>query len=236
MGAESALRLSVVIPVYNEEATVRSLVERVRSVDVVHEIVAVDDGSTDRSPEILTDLRNEGLLDQLVVHPENRGKGAALVSGFAVATGEVVVVQDADLEYDPREYPQLLEPVLSGKADVVYGSRFMGGGPHRVLYFWHYVANRFLTLVSNMFTDLNLTDMETCYKLFRREVLDRIQLRERRFGVEPEITAKIAKIPGIRVYEVGISYSGRDYAEGKKITWRDGVRALYCIIRYNWFR
>ena len=228
--------LSVVIPVYNEERTIRSIIDAVHELDCDLQIVAVDDGSTDRSGEILRELESQGRIHRLIFHERNSGKGTALKTGFEAATGDWVVIQDADLEYDPREIPRLLEPILDGRADVVYGSRFTGPGPHRVLYFWHYVANRFLTLVSNMFTNLNLTDMETCYKTFRREILEHIDLREKRFGVEPELTAKIARIPGIRIYEVGISYSGRTYAEGKKITWPDGIRALWCIFRYRLFK
>ena len=228
--------LTVVIPVYNEEETLEEIVSRVRAVPFQLEIITVDDGSTDRSREILTDLKERELIDQVIFHEANQGKGAALQTGFRAATGDWVVIQDADLEYDPAEYQDLIAPILEGKADVVYGSRFVGSGPHRVLFFWHYVANRMLTLLSNMMTNLNLTDMETCYKLFKREVLEQIHLKERRFGVEPEMTAKISKIKGIRIYEVGISYSGRSYEEGKKITWRDGIRALYCIVRYKLFK
>ncbi len=227
--------LSVVMPIFNEEATVARIVERVKRVPLELELIAIDDGSTDRSPEILADLERRGLIDRLIVHRKNMGKGAALSSGFRHASGTAVIVQDADLEYDPREYELLLEPILEDKADVVFGSRFMGGRPHRVLYFWHYVGNRFLTLASNMVTNLNLSDMETCYKCFRREVLEGIELEERAFGVEPELTAKVA-LAQWRVYEVGISYSGRTYAEGKKIDWRDGVRALICIFKYGLLR
>ncbi len=228
-------RLSVVMPVYNERPTIEEVVERVRAVPLALELVAVDDGSTDGSAEILRRLGEEGKIDQVLVHEQNRGKGAALSTGFRAATGDIVIVQDADLEYDPAEYPDLITPILEGKADVVYGSRFMGEGPHRVLYFWHYVGNRFLTLLSNMVTNLNLSDMETCYKCFRREVLDGITVEERAFGVEPELTAKVA-LGRWRVYEVGISYAGRTYAEGKKITWRDGMWAIVCILRYGLFR
>lgn len=227
--------LSVVIPVYNEEATLAQIAERVRAIDLRTEIIAVDDGSTDRSREILAELESEGLIDRVILHDVNRGKGAALKTGFSHATGDWVAVQDADLEYNPQELPNLVDPIYRGKADVVFGSRFLGGAPHRVLFFWHSIANRCLTLLSNMFTDLNLTDMETCYKVFRREVIQQIDLRERRFGVEPEITAKVAKLKGVRVYEVGISYEGRSYEEGKKIGWKDGVSALRCILRYNLF-
>ncbi len=222
--------LSVVIPCFNEENTVASVVETVLANPWVAEVIVVDDGSTDKSREIL------GALDlprlRVVLQPVNRGKGAALRAGFAHATQDYVVVQDADLEYDPSEYELLLGPLLDDRADVVFGSRFMGGRPHRVLYFWHSLGNRLLTLASNVFTDLNLTDMETCYKMMRRVVVQSIEIREDRFGFEPEITAKIAR-GGWRVYEVGISYSGRTYDEGKKIGWRDGVRAFYCIVRYS---
>lgn len=225
-------RLSVVMPVYNERRTIAEVVERVRAVPIELELVAVDDGSTDGSTEILRRLGKEGKIDQVLVHEQNQGKGSALSTGFRAASGEIVIIQDADLEYDPSEYPDLIAPILEGKADVVYGSRFMGEGPHRVLYFWHYVGNRFLTLLSNMVTNLNLSDMETCYKCFRREVLEGITVEERAFGVEPELTAKVA-LGGWRVYEVGISYAGRTYAEGKKITWRDGFVALWVLIKYR---
>jgi len=225
-------RVSVVIPCYNERPTLEALLQRVRGAPVPGlEIVVVDDGSTDGTRALLQE-RLEWQVDRVVYHERNRGKGAALRSGFAAADGDVVLVQDADLEYDPADYPRLLKPILEGRADVVFGSRFAGGEEHRVLYFWHYVGNRALTLLSNALTNLNLTDMEVCYKVFRRDVLDRIDIEEDRFGFEPEITAKVARL-GCRVFEVGISYSGRTYDEGKKIGWRDGVRALWCIIRYN---
>ncbi|MGI9038745.1 MAG: glycosyltransferase family 2 protein [Gemmatimonadota bacterium] len=228
-------RLSVVMPVFNEEDTLEEIVRRVAGTTLKAELVAIDDGSSDGSRAILERLRDEGLIDLLLLHDVNRGKGAALATGFASATGDFVIVQDADLEYDPSEYRRLLQPILDDRADVVYGSRFMGGEPHRVLYFWHYLGNRFLTLASNMVTNLNLSDMETCYKCFRREVLEDLVIEERGFGVEPELTAKVAA-GGWRVYEVGVSYSGRTYAEGKKIGWKDGVRAIYCIFKYGAFR
>ncbi len=230
-----ALRVSVVVPVYNERETVEEIVRRVQAVPLDLEIVVVDDGSRDGSREILSRLAEDGLIQQLIFHERNMGKGAALSTGFRAVEGEVVIVQDADLEYDPAEYPLLLEPIAEGKADVVYGSRFVGSGPHRVLYFWHYMGNRFLTLLSNMATNLNLTDMETCYKCFRREVLETLTVEEPAFGVEPELTAKIAQ-GRWRVYEVGISYAGRTYAEGKKITWKDGLWAIWCIARYGLLR
>jgi glycosyltransferase involved in cell wall biosynthesis len=220
----------VVIPCYNEEATIQSLVNLVLDSKWVAEIIVVDDGSKDRSREILASIDNAKV--RVVLHDVNQGKGAALRTGFQHATSEFVIVQDADLEYDPSEYPLVLEPLLDDRADVVFGSRFLSGRPHRVLYFWHSLGNKFLTLMSNMFTDLNLTDMETCYKCFRREVIQSITIEENRFGFEPEITAKLAK-SRVRIYEVGISYSGRTYDEGKKIGWRDGVRAVYCIVRYS---
>ena len=222
--------LSVVIPCYNEEATIQSLINLVLDSPWVAEIIVVDDGSKDRSREILATVNDPKV--QVVLHAVNKGKGAALRTGFQHATSEFVIVQDADLEYDPSEYPLVLEPLLDDRADVVFGSRFLSGRPHRVLYFWHSLGNKFLTLMSNMFTDLNLTDMETCYKCFRREVIQSITIEEDRFGFEPEITAKLAKMR-IPIFEVGISYSGRTYDEGKKIGWRDGVRAVYCIVRYS---
>lgn len=226
------MKLSVVMPVFNEAATIREIVARVRAVPVDKELVIVDDYSTDGTRAVLNELAH--LPDVTVVfHDRNRGKGAALKTGFQATTGDVVLVQDADLEYDPDEYPRLLQPILDGKADVVYGSRFVGGDSHRVLYFWHYLGNRALTLLSNAFTNLNLTDMETCYKVFRREIIQSIAIEEDRFGFEPEVTGKIAAISGCRIYEVGISYSGRTYEEGKKIGWRDGVRAAWCIWKYR---
>jgi glycosyltransferase involved in cell wall biosynthesis len=230
MSTEVRPCLSVVIPCYNEEATIEALINLVLNSPWVAEIIVVDDGSKDRSREILATVNDPKV--RVVLHDVNKGKGAALRTGFQHATSEFVIVQDADLEYDPSEYPLVLEPLLDDRADVVFGSRFLSGRPHRVLYFWHSLGNKFLTLMSNMFTDLNLTDMETCYKCFRREVIQSITIEEDRFGFEPEITAKLAKMR-IRIFEVGISYSGRTYDEGKKIGWRDGVRAVYCIVRYS---
>ena len=223
-------RLSVVVPCFNEERTIRTLVEQVLRSPVVAEVIVVDDGSSDGSRTQLATLTDDRV--KVLLHERNRGKGAALRTGFAHATADFVVVQDADLEYDPSEYPILLEPLLDDRADVVFGSRFLSGRPHRVLYFWHSMGNKFLTLLSNMFTDLNLTDMETCYKCFKREVIQSIPIEEDRFGFEPEITAKLAE-QKLRIFEVGVSYSGRTYDEGKKINWKDGVRAVYCIVKYS---
>lgn len=235
------LVLSVVIPVYNERETIREILRHVRAVPIQKQIILVDDYSTDGTRDILKRLETEEPDLVIAYHDRNQGKGAALRTGFTKATGQIVIVQDADLEYDPAQYPQLIEPIIEGKADVVYGSRFIGE-KHRVLYFWHSLANKFLTLLSNTFTNLNLTDMEVCYKVFRREVIQGITLKSDRFGFEPEVTAKVArfKMPAIegrparrcRIYEMPVSYNGRDYREGKKIGWKDGVQALYCIVRY----
>ena len=233
------MKLSVVIPCYNEASSLEGLIQSVLQVDlpdIETEILLVDDGSTDGSWQIAQRLAEFQPEISLLRHEKNQGKGAALRTAFAQVQGDIVVIQDADLEYDPNEYPKLLAPILSGRADVVFGSRFRTGDSSRVLYFWHSVANRLLTTFSNIFTQINLTDMETCYKMFRSEVLQKIQLKESRFGVEPEITAKVAHLPGVRIYEVGISYHGRTYAEGKKIGWRDAIRAVYAIIKYNWMR
>jgi len=225
------MKISVIIPVYNEKSTITDIIARVRAVDLEKEIIIVDDGSTDGTSQQLAQIGSKFGDVNVLSHQKNRGKGAALRTGFAAASGEIIIVQDADLEYDPREYETLLVPILDGRAEVVYGSRFLSG-PHRVLFFWHYVGNKFLTLLCDALSNLNLTDMETCYKVFKKEVLDDIQLKSNRFGFEPEFTMKIAK-KGFRVYEVPISYSGRTYEEGKKIGWRDGLAAIFAIL---WFR
>jgi len=228
------MRLSIIIPCYNEINTIDAIINAVNAAPYVDkEIIIVDDFSSDGTRQKLqNNIENSGRVHKVLYHGENQGKGAALRTGIMAATGDLVIIQDADLEYDPNEYPRLVEPILNNKADVVFGSRFLGGDAHRVLYFWHRVGNGFLTLLSNMLTNLNLTDMETCYKVFRREIIQSITIEENRFGFEPEITAKISKLQ-CRIYEVGISYYGRTYDEGKKIGWRDGFRAIYCILKYN---
>ena len=235
-------KLSIVIPAYNEENTIHLILNKIKPVQLINgiekEIIIVNDCSKDQTEQAIQNYMkaNPGLNIQYFKHEKNQGKGAALHTGIRVATGEFVIIQDADLEYDPEEFNDLLKPVVKGFADVVYGSRFMGNNPHRILFFWHSIGNNFLTFISNMCTNLNLTDMETCYKLFDARIIKNIRLDEKRFGFEPEVTAKIAKIPNIRIYEVGISYYGRTYAEGKKIGWRDGVRAIYCVLKYNFFK
>ena len=230
------------MPAYNEEATIESILDRVRSVELIHgitkEIIVVNDCSTDGTVEIVKRyIRTHRDLDiQLLEHDVNMGKGAAMHSGIFHATGDYLIIQDADLEYDPDEYNALLGPIVKGEADIVYGSRFIGGNPHRVLFFWHTIGNKFLTRLSNIFTNLNLTDMETCYKVFNTSMLQSLRLNEKRFGFEPEVTAKISRIPKVRIYEVGISYYGRTYEEGKKIGWKDGFRAIWCILKYGLFR
>lgn len=226
------MKLSIVIPAYNEGSTIAQVIERVQAAPYEKQIIVVDDASTDATSETLQSFNGKTNLE-IVTHDHNRGKGAALRTGFSRVTGDIVIIQDADLEYDPRDYPKLLEPILDGRADVVYGSRFLGG-PHRVLLFWHSIGNRFLTLLSNALTNINLTDMETCYKAFRADILKDITFKSDRFGFEPEFTAKVAK-RGYRIYEVPISYSGRSYAEGKKITWHDGLAALFTIVRFRFF-
>lgn len=235
-------KLSIIIPAYNEGKTIHLILDKIRVVRLLNniekELIVVNDCSSDDTEDAILRYQatHEDLNLQYVKHEVNKGKGAALHTGIARATGDYLIIQDADLEYDPEEYNLLLNPVLKGFADVVYGSRFMGGNPHRILFFWHSIGNKFLTFLSNMFTDLNLTDMETCYKLFRTEMVKNLDLREQRFGFEPEVTAKIARVPGVRIYEVGISYYGRTYEEGKKIGWRDGFRAIYCILKYGLFK
>lgn len=233
--------LSIVIPAYNEGRTIHLILDRVKAVslrdNIAKEVIIVNDCSRDNTEEAIQAYKgnNPELNIQYYKHEVNQGKGAALHTGIQKATGDFVIIQDADLEYDPNEYNILLQPILDGFADVVYGSRFMGGNPHRILFFWHSIGNKMLTFLSNMFTNLNLTDMETCYKLFRREIIQGIQLKEKRFGFEPEVTAKVSRVPKVRIYEVGISYYGRTYEEGKKIGWKDGFRAIWCILKYNIF-
>lgn len=231
------MRLSIIVPCYNELSTIEQIIDAVNNSPYSNkEIIIVDDCSIDGTREKLrAEIESSGRVHKVLYHEVNQGKGAALRTGIHAATGDLVIIQDADLEYDPNEYERLVEPIRAGKADVVFGSRFAGGDAHRVLYYWHRLGNSFLTLLSNMFTNLDLTDMETCYKIFRREIIQNIDIEENRFGFEPEITAKVAKLD-CRIYEVGISYYGRTYAEGKKIGWRDGVRAIYCVLKYNLFR
>ena len=229
-------KLSIIIPCFNEKQTIEKLLQAVKNSPINNqEIIVIDDYSSDGTRELLQNELN-GLLDVLILHEYNQGKGGAIRSGIQHATGDYVIIQDADLEYDPNEYPKLLQPLLNNKADVVYGSRFLGGESHRVLYFWHSLGNRFLTLLCNMFSDLNLSDMETCYKIFKSEIIKNITIRENRFGFEPEITLKLAKIKSIKIYEVSISYAGRTYLEGKKIGWKDGFRAMFCILKYGLLR
>ena len=236
-------KLSIIIPAYNEESTIEAILSKVSEVELINEIhkeiIVVNDFSIDRTEEkVFAFKKSHDRIDDIIYykHEKNKGKGAALHTGIKAATGDYLIVQDADLEYDPEEFNILIAPVLKDNADVVYGTRFYGGRPHRILFFWHSIGNKFLTFLSNMFTNLNLTDMETCYKLFRTSIIQKIELKEKRFGFEPEVTAKISRIPGIKIYEVGISYYGRTYEEGKKINWQDGVSAIYCIFRYNLFK